>query len=119
MNTIRRVAIVGGNRIPFVRSNTAYARASNQDMLTAALDGLVARYGLQGERLGEVAAGADTGDDCVEALGKVGEDFLCRGLHVHVDVGVADRAQNLVGDAGTVGHAEDGDLGFVAVESDA
>ena len=36
--------IVGGNRIPFARSNTAYAKASNQDMLTAALDGLVARF---------------------------------------------------------------------------
>jgi acetyl-CoA C-acetyltransferase len=54
----RRVAVVGGNRIPFARSNTVYATASNQEMLTAALDGLVARYGLQGERLGEVAAGA-------------------------------------------------------------
>jgi acetyl-CoA C-acetyltransferase len=54
----RRVAIVGGNRIPFARSNTAYATASNQDMLTAAIDGLVSRYGLEGERLGEVVAGA-------------------------------------------------------------
>ena len=53
-----RAAIIGGNRIPFARANTKYARASNQDMLTAALDGLVARFGLQGERLGEVAAGA-------------------------------------------------------------
>ncbi|GAA3022783.1 acetyl-CoA C-acetyltransferase [Actinokineospora globicatena] len=55
---VRRVAVLGGNRIPFARSNGPYARASNQDMLTAALDGLVARFGLQGERLGEVAAGA-------------------------------------------------------------
>ena len=54
----RRVAILGGNRIPFARSNGPYARASNQDMLTATLDGLVARFGLAGERLGEVAAGA-------------------------------------------------------------
>jgi len=54
----RRAAIVGGNRIPFARSNGPYARASNQDMLTATLDGLVARFGLQDERLGEVAAGA-------------------------------------------------------------
>ena len=55
---VRRVAVVGGNRIPFARSNSAYARASNQDMLTTALDGLVARFALEGERLGEVAAGA-------------------------------------------------------------
>jgi acetyl-CoA C-acetyltransferase len=54
----RRVAIVGGNRTPFARSDGRYARASNQDMLTAALDGLVARFGLAGERLGEVVAGA-------------------------------------------------------------
>lgn len=56
--TTRRVAVLGGNRIPFARSNGAYATASNQDMLTATLDGLVARFGLEGERLGEVAGGA-------------------------------------------------------------
>ncbi|GAA2153577.1 acetyl-CoA C-acetyltransferase [Nocardioides koreensis] len=54
----RRVALIGGNRIPFARSNTVYADASNQEMLTAAIDGLVARFGLEGERLGEVVAGA-------------------------------------------------------------
>ncbi|HEX6055669.1 MAG TPA: acetyl-CoA C-acyltransferase, partial [Intrasporangium sp.] len=54
----RRVAVLGGNRIPFARAQGAYARASNQDMLTAALDGLIARYGLAGERLGDVVAGA-------------------------------------------------------------
>jgi acetyl-CoA C-acetyltransferase len=54
----RRAAVVGANRIPFARSNGAYARASNQDMLTSALDGLIARFGLTGERLGEVVAGA-------------------------------------------------------------
>lgn len=55
---VRRVAIIGGNRIPFARSNTAYATASNQDMLTFTLQGLIDRYNLHGERLGEVAAGA-------------------------------------------------------------
>jgi acetyl-CoA C-acetyltransferase len=54
----RRVAVIGGNRIPFARSNSVYSRASNQDMLTAALDGLVSRYSLEGETLGEVAGGA-------------------------------------------------------------
>ncbi|MDO9407794.1 acetyl-CoA C-acetyltransferase [Patulibacter sp.] len=56
--TARRVAIVGGNRIPFARSNGAYATASNSEMLSAALEGLVERYGLEGKKLGEVAAGA-------------------------------------------------------------
>jgi acetyl-CoA C-acetyltransferase len=56
--TIRRVAIIGGNRVHFARSNTAYSYASNQDMLTAALNGLVNRYNLQGEQIGEFIAGA-------------------------------------------------------------
>lgn len=57
-NTVRRVAILGGNRIPFARSNGAYFTASNSDMLTAALKGLIERFNLQGQRLGEVVAGA-------------------------------------------------------------
>ena len=54
----RAAVIVGGNRIPFVRANGAYADASNQDMLITTLDGLVARFGMSGEAVGEVAAGA-------------------------------------------------------------
>ena len=54
----RRVAVIGGNRIPFARSDSAYSHASNQDMLTAALDGLIERFALADERLGEVAGGA-------------------------------------------------------------
>jgi acetyl-CoA C-acetyltransferase len=55
---LRRAVVVGGNRIPFARAGGPYLRSSNQDMLTAALDGLVARFGLAGQRIGEVAAGA-------------------------------------------------------------
>jgi len=58
MTQLRRVAIIGANRIPFARSNGPYATASNQAMLTAALEGLIERYNLHGLRLGEVAAGA-------------------------------------------------------------
>ncbi|WP_312390011.1 acetyl-CoA C-acetyltransferase [Pseudomonas sp.] len=58
MRSSRRVAILGGNRIPFARSNGAYAKASNQAMLTAALEGLLERYRLHGLRMGEVVAGA-------------------------------------------------------------
>jgi len=54
----RRVAVVGGVRIPFCRAHTAYARCSNQDMMTAVLQALVARYSLKGERLGDVSLGA-------------------------------------------------------------
>ncbi|WP_148862311.1 acetyl-CoA C-acetyltransferase [Marinobacter fonticola] len=55
---VKRVAIIGGNRLPFARSNTAYSKLSNQELLTATLRGLVDRYGLEGKRMGEVAAGA-------------------------------------------------------------
>ena len=55
---LRKAVVVGGNRIPFARTGGAYTKSSNQDMLTAALDGLIARFGLQDERIGEVAAGA-------------------------------------------------------------
>jgi acetyl-CoA C-acetyltransferase len=54
----RRVAVLGGNRIPFARAGGPYAAASNERMLGAALDGLIDRFGLAGELIGEVAAGA-------------------------------------------------------------
>ncbi|MGB5324399.1 MAG: acetyl-CoA C-acetyltransferase [Pseudomonadales bacterium] len=55
---VKRVAILGGNRIPFARSGTSYLNVSNQLMLSAALNGLVSRYNLEGKLLGEVVAGA-------------------------------------------------------------
>jgi acetyl-CoA C-acetyltransferase len=57
-SSARRVAIVGGVRIPFARGNGAYAQVGNQEMLTAALRGVVERFGLSGQRIDEVAAGA-------------------------------------------------------------
>jgi len=55
---IRRVAVIGGVRTPFARSNTVYSKLSNQDMLTAVLRGVVDRFNLQGKRMGDVVAGA-------------------------------------------------------------
>lgn len=55
---LRRVAVIGGSRIPFCRSNTGYADVGNFDMLTAALKGVVNKYGLEGQHIGEVSAGA-------------------------------------------------------------
>src|SRR2546429_4913677 len=57
-NTARRWAVLGGIRIPFARQDGPYARASNQDMLTATLDAVVDKFSLSGETIGEVAAGA-------------------------------------------------------------
>src|SRR5690606_17273713 len=58
MDGMNRVAVLGGNRIPFARVNTAYRHASNQEMLTAALAGLAERFGLEGRRPGLVVGGA-------------------------------------------------------------
>jgi len=59
--SLRRVAIVGGSRIPFCRSNSIYADKSNLDMLAAAIDGVVDRFDLAGEQIDEVMAGPATG----------------------------------------------------------
>ena len=56
--SVRRVAVIGGSRIPFARSNTVYSHKSNQDMLTAALRGVVDKFQLHGETIGDVVAGA-------------------------------------------------------------
>ncbi len=55
---VRRVAVVGGMRIPFARGHGAYARVGNQDMFTAVLQALVAKFRIAGERLGDVTGGA-------------------------------------------------------------
>ncbi|MGQ4598071.1 acetyl-CoA C-acetyltransferase [Nocardia sp. R6R-6] len=120
----RPVAIVGGNRIPFARSDKAYAHASNQDMFTAALDGLVSRFGLQGERLGMVAGGA--------VLKRVGEHSLIResvlgsklspytpAHDLQLACGTGLQAIVTVGDAIAAGRIEAGVGGGVDTTSDA
>lgn len=57
---MRKVAVIGGSRIPFCRSNTVYSSKTNMDLLSAALQGLLDRYGLHGEQFDEVLAGAVT-----------------------------------------------------------
>jgi acetyl-CoA C-acetyltransferase len=57
-SSVRRVAVLGGSRIPFARQDGPYASASNQDMLTATLGALIERFDLEGQALGEVVAGA-------------------------------------------------------------
>lgn len=57
-STLKPVVIVGGLRIPFCRSNSAYANLSNKKMLSVVLNGMVDKYGLEGESIGEVNAGA-------------------------------------------------------------
>ena len=89
-DALRRVAIVGGARIPFARSYTAYADASNQDMLTAALAALVDKFGLRGEKIGEVAAGAVIKHSREWDLTR--ESTLGAGLHPHTPAYDVQRA---------------------------
>jgi len=57
---LRRIAIIGGSRIPFCRSNSFYSEKTNMDMLSATIQGIVDRFGLDGKQLDEVIAGAVT-----------------------------------------------------------
>jgi acetyl-CoA C-acetyltransferase len=59
-NQVRRIAVIGGSRIPFCRSNSIYSEKTNMDMLSAAIQGVVDRFGLDGKQLDEVVAGAVT-----------------------------------------------------------
>ena len=59
-NQIRRIAVIGGSRIPFCRSNSIFSEKTNLDMLAAAIQGTVDRFGLDGMQLDEVVAGAVT-----------------------------------------------------------
>jgi len=89
-DALRKVAILGGMRIPFARSNTAYVDLTNLGMLTAALTALVDRFGLRGLRIGEVAAGAvikHTRD-----AGMAREATLGCGLHPHTPAYDVQRA---------------------------
>jgi acetyl-CoA C-acetyltransferase len=121
---MQQPVIVGGNRIPFARSDSAYAEATNQDMLTTAIDGLVARFGLQGERLGEVAAGAvlkhardfNLVRECV--LGSaLSSETPAFDVQMACDTGV--QAALLIANKVSVGHIEAGIAGGTDTTSDA
>src|SRR5579872_7520899 len=120
---VRRVAILGGVRIPFARSYGAYATASNQDMLTAAFRGVVERFRLEGERLGDVAAGAvikhsrdyNLVRECVLSSGL---DPHTPGLDVQRACGTSLEAAILLGNKIALGQIEVGLAGGVDSISD-
>jgi acetyl-CoA C-acetyltransferase len=123
-NQVRRVVIVGGLRIPFVRAMGAYAECSNQDMLTAVLRGLVARHQLEGVRLGDVAAGAvlkhardfNLVRECVLGSGLSPET---PGLDLQRACGTSLEAAGLIGMKIALGQIEAGIAGGVDTASDA
>src|ERR1700726_1776786 len=122
-SAVRRVAILGGIRIPFARANGAYARVGNQDMLTATLRGAVERFGLAGQRVGDVIAGAvikhskdyNLVRECV--LGS-GLDPHTPGLDVQRACGTSLEAAILVANKIALGQIEVGLAGGVDTASD-
>jgi acetyl-CoA C-acetyltransferase len=89
-DALRKAAIIGGSRIPFARSNTAYVELSNLDMLTVAMKALVDKYQLRGMQLGEVAAGAVIKH--ARDAGMAREATLGSGLHPHTPAYDVQRA---------------------------
>src|SRR5690606_38853982 len=120
---IRRVAIVGGQRIPFARAHGAYATVGNQDMLTAALRAVVEKYGLAGVRLGDVIAGATIKHskdfslvrECVLSSGL---DPQTPGLDVQRACGTSLEAAILVANKIALGQIDAGIAGGVDTVSD-
>ena len=124
MSAPRRVAIVAGNRIPFARSNTAYAEAGNQEMLTAALAGLVEKCALRGVALGDVVAGAvinhvkdwNIARECVLGSGLAPET---PGLTIQRACGTSLEAAIIVADRIALGQYEAGIAAGTDTTSDA
>jgi acetyl-CoA C-acetyltransferase len=122
-SAVRRVAILGGTRIPFARANGAYARVGNQDMLTAAFRCAVERFGLAGQRLGDVIAGAvmkhskdyNLVRECVLSSGL---DPHTPGLDVQRACGTSLEAAILLGNKIALGQIDAGLAGGVDSVSD-
>jgi acetyl-CoA C-acetyltransferase len=119
----RRVAVIGGQRIPFARAHGAYASVGNQEMLTAALKAVVDRFGLKGERLGDVNAGAvmkhsSQWNLAREALLDSGLSPETPGLDVQRACGTSIEAAILVGNKIALGQIDAGLAGGVDTVSD-
>src|SRR5688572_1635659 len=122
-STVKRVAILGGLRIPFARAHGVYASVGNQEMLTATFRGMVERYKLQGERLGDVAAGAVIKHS--KDYNLVRESVLGSGLHPETPgldmqraCGTSLEAAIFIGNKIALGQIESGLAGGVDTISD-
>ncbi len=120
---VRRVAVIGGQRIPFARAHGAYAGVGNQDMLTAVLRSLVGKYALEGQRLGDVIAGATIKHsrdfnlvrECVLSSGL---DAQTPGLDIQRACGTSLEAAILLGNKIALGQIDAGLAGGVDSISD-
>jgi acetyl-CoA C-acetyltransferase len=123
-SAVRRVAILGGSRIPFARGMGAYADVGNQEMLTATFKGLVERFKLAGEVLGDVAAGAvmkhssqwNLTRECVLGCGLAAET---PGVDLQRACGTSLEAAILLGNKIALGQIDSGIAGGVDTVSDA
>src|SRR5579872_367098 len=123
-SNVRRVAIIGGVRIPFARAHTAYAKVGNEDMLTAVFRAVVERFKLNGVRLGDAAAGAvikHTKDynltrECVLSAGL---DPQTPGVDLQRACGTSLEAAILIGNKIALGQIDSGLAGGVDSISDA
>ena len=112
-NQIRRIAVIGGSRIPFCRSNTIYSEKTNMDMLTAAIQGVVDRFGLDGKQLDEVVAGAVTTHSkdwnlAREALLSTGLSPLTPGITLQQACGTSLQSAMMIGARIATGQIECG-----------
>jgi acetyl-CoA C-acetyltransferase len=112
-NQIRRIAVIGGSRIPFCRSNSIYSEKSNLDMLSAAIQGVVDRFSLDGKQLDEVVAGAVTTHSkdwnlAREALLSTGLSPLTPGITLQQACGTSLQAAMMIGAKIAVGQIECG-----------
>ncbi len=120
----RRVAVIGGSRIPFCRSHGAYRSCSNQDLMTAALSGVVDRFDLKGQLLGDVALGAvikHSKDWNLARESVIGSGLSLRtpGVDLQRACGTSLEAAILVGNKIALGQIEAGIAGGTDTVSDA
>jgi acetyl-CoA C-acetyltransferase len=112
-NQIRRIAVIGGSRIPFCRSNTIYSEKTNMDMLATAIQGVVERFGLDGKQLDEVVAGAVTTHSkdwnlAREALLSTGLSPLTPGITLQQACGTSLQSAMMIGARIATGQIECG-----------
>ena len=119
-----RVAVIGGARIPFCRSHSAYRHCSNQDLMVGALNGLVDRFDLRGQTLGDVALGAvikhskdwNLARECVI---EAGLSFRTPGVDLQRACGTSIEAAIMIGNKIALGQIESGIAGGTDTVSDA
>ncbi len=120
---VRRVAVLGGSRIPFCRAHTAYRQESNQDMMSAALQGVVRKYDLRGQALGDVALGAVIKHSrdfnlARESLIDSGLSLKTPGIDLQRACGTSLEAAVLIGNRIALGQIDSGIAGGVDSISD-